>query len=132
MTLPLITAFYAGLNALILIWLTANVVRFRSAGKISLGDNGDPAVFKAIRGHANATETMPIMLIMLTLAELIGAPAVAIHLAGGLFTIGRILHALHFTGLAPMNFRMYGMMLTLLTTALTAVALIVHALMQLA
>jgi uncharacterized membrane protein YecN with MAPEG domain len=130
MTLPLITAFYAGLNALVLLWLTANVVRYRKEKGISLGDNNDPAVFKAIRGHANAAETMPIMLIMLALSELIGAPAVAIHVAGGVFTIGRILHALHFTGLASAKFRMYGMILTLLTTGFTAIALIVHALTQ--
>ncbi len=131
MTIPLITAFYAGLNGLVLIWLASNVIRHRISG-IVLGDNGDPTVIKAIRGHANATETMPIMLIMLALSELIGAPGVAIHLAGGLFTLGRIMHGLHFTGLAPMTFRSVGMLLSLATMSLTAVALVVHALMQIA
>ncbi|MEM7544804.1 MAG: MAPEG family protein [Pseudomonadota bacterium] len=132
MTLPLITAFYAGLNGLILIWLTANVVRYRRSGRIAMGDNGDPAVAKAIRGHANAAETMPMMLIMLALAELIGAPAVAIHVAGGVFTIGRILHGLHFVGAASIKFRMYGMIMTLSAMGLTALGLTVHALTQIA
>lgn len=132
MTPPLIAAFYVGLNGLILIWLTANVVRSRLSGQIVLGDNGDPAMIKAVRGHANAAETMPMMLIMLVLSELIGAPSVAIHIAGGVFTVGRILHALHFVGLASIKFRSLGMMLTLLAMGLTAIALVLHALTQIA
>lgn len=37
---PAIAAFYAGLNALILIWLTVEVVLRRRSGPLSPGDGG--------------------------------------------------------------------------------------------
>lgn len=124
---PLIAALYAGLNGLILIWLIFQVVRRRRSGKIVLGDGGDPEMTKVMRGHANAAETMPMALLMLALADMIGAPAIALHAVGALFTAGRVLHALHFTGRGPMTFRMYGMLATLISMSLLALGLVVHA-----
>ena len=50
-----------------------------------------------MRGHANAIETIPTALILLVLLALLGVPAWAIHLLGIALTVGRGLHALHFT-----------------------------------
>lgn len=127
MTPPLITALYAGLNALILIWLTVAVIRLRGAKHVSLGSGGDPALEKSVRGHANAAETMPMALILLALAELIGAPGVAVHLAGAALTVGRLLHGLHFNGYGPMTFRLVGMATTLVVMILLALGLVGHA-----
>lgn len=126
MTPPVVSAFYAGLNALILIWLVFEVVRLRRSRSISLGDGGDDEMGKVLRGHANAAETMPMALILLTLAELTGAPGVALHLAGVVFTAGRLMHALHFTGRAGSNFRPLGMVATLTATAVLALGLVAH------
>ena len=126
MTPPLIAALYAGLNALILLWLAAEVISRRRKGRVSHGDGGDGAFAKVIRGHGNAAETIPMAIILLSLAELIGAPALALHLAGGAFTLGRACHALHFTGRAPFGFRPLGMLLTLASTAVLALGLIAH------
>ena len=76
MTPPLIAALYGGLNALILLWLATEVITRRRSGRISHGDGGDGSFAKIIRGHANAAETIPMAIILLTLAELIGAPAI--------------------------------------------------------
>ncbi|MEM8751861.1 MAG: MAPEG family protein [Pseudomonadota bacterium] len=127
MTPPLVAALYAGLNGLILVWLVYEVVKRRRDGSIVLGDGGDPEMTKAIRGHANAAETMPMALVMLTLAELIGAPTVALHAAGAVFTVGRLLHALHFTGRASARFRMYGMASSLTAMGVLALGLVAHA-----
>lgn len=131
MTPPLLSALYAGLNALILLWLTVEVIRRRGALKLSLGDGGDAGMNKVIRGHANAAETMPVALILLALAELTGAPAAAIHAAGLLLTLGRLLHGLHFTGRGPGLFRIIGMASTLMSTILLALGLVAHSLMRL-
>ncbi|QIE56220.1 hypothetical protein G5B40_12575 [Pikeienuella piscinae] len=121
---PAIAAFYSGLNALILLWLTVEVVLRRRSGRISLGDGGDEVMNRLIRGHANATETMPIALILLILAELLGAPGLALHGLGVLLTVGRLLHGLRFTGRGPMAFRLYGMAATLIATVLLALCVI--------
>lgn len=128
MTPPIITAFYAGLNALIILWLAWSVISRRRSGRISHGDGDDPGFRKVIRGHANATETIPIALILLTLTELFGAPAVAIHIAGALLTVGRLMHGLHFTGRAKITFRMLGMASTLLVIGVLALGLVAHSL----
>ena len=131
MTPPLISALYAGLNALIILWLATEVIRRRGALKLSLGDGGDAEMNRVIRGHANAAETIPVALVLLALSELIGAPAVALHLAGAALTAGRLLHGLHFTGRGPGAFRMVGMATTLLTITGLALGLVAHALARL-
>ena len=50
-----------------------------------------------MRGHANAIENIPVMLVLLGFAAALVAPAVAIHVLGAAFTFGRAVHAWHFT-----------------------------------
>ncbi|MEL7465647.1 MAG: MAPEG family protein [Pseudomonadota bacterium] len=126
MTPPVITAFYAGLNALIILWLMWSVISRRRNDRIVLGDGGDKAMAKLIRGHANATETIPIALILMALTELFGAPAIAVHIVGVLLTAGRLMHGLHFSGKGPFNFRMFGMLFTLIVIGVLALGLVVH------
>ncbi|MEL6793319.1 MAG: MAPEG family protein [Pseudomonadota bacterium] len=126
MTPPVITAFYAGLNALIILWLAWSVISRRRGDRIILGDGDDAAMAKLIRGHANATETIPIALILMALTELFGAPAIAVHVAGVLLTVGRFLHGLHFKGSGSLMFRMLGMLFTLIVIGVLALGLVVH------
>lgn len=130
MTAPIITALYAGIAGLIYLWLTLAVVRYRRSGGISLGDGDNPAMAKSIRGQGNAAEQMPILLILLGLAEMLGAPALALHIAGIAFILGRLLHGLHFNGYIGFQARPIGMLLTLITTAVLSLGLIAHSLAQ--
>lgn len=130
MTPPVLTAFYGGLLAMIYVWLTFRVIRTRRGEKISLGDGGDRAFTKKIRGQQNAAEQMPIIIIMLALAEMLGAPAVAVHGLGVMVVVGRMMHALHFNGMAPFIYRPIGMALTLLVASVLAAGLVVHGAMQ--
>ncbi len=130
MTPPIITALYAGLAGLIYLWLTWAVVSHRRGKSISLGDGDDPKVAKSIRGQGNAAEQMPIILILLGLTEMLGAPAVAVHIAGLAFIIGRMLHGLHFNGYIGFWARPAGMLLTLATTLILALRLVAHSIMQ--
>lgn len=130
MTPPVLTAFYAGLLALIYLWLTAKVIRHRRGKQISRGDGGDDRVAKSIRGHANAAEQIPLIVMLLALAEMLGAPAVALHVLGLMIVVGRLLHALHFNGLGPFIYRPIGMLLTLLVLGILAIGLVAHGAMQ--
>lgn len=122
-------ALYAAFNAFILIWLAVNVGKRRQAAKVWMGDGGDPTVIRALRGQANFVEYVPMALIMLTVMALLGAPAIAIHIAGIVLTVGRLLHAWHFIqDDAPGWQRGAGAAATLAVLALTALGLIGHAL----
>ncbi len=124
MGLP-VTSLYAGLLALLLVGLALRVAAMRRRGRIVLGDGDDPILRRAIRGHGNATESVPLGLILLALSELAAAPLWALHLYGAVFTLGRALHAWHFSVRgAPMVLRVAGMILTLTPMIVAALGLI--------
>ncbi len=124
MTLP-ITLFYGGILALWFLALSIRVIQGRvGPGAPSLGDGGDAALQRRIRGHANFVEYVPLVLLLLALLEISGAATWALHLVGGSLLIGRLLHgyAFSFTEQFALG-RMVGIVLTLvalLAAALTA------------
>ena len=127
------TAFYASLNAFILLWLTGATGRARGRYKVSIGDGGQPYLIRVMRGHANAIEAIPVFLVMLALAALLGAPLMAIHGLGIPFTIGRVLHAWHFIQEdAPRWQRGAGFGLSFLAFLLLALGLLAHSVMLMA
>lgn len=126
MPLP-VTALFAAVLALWIVFLLMKVVRFRRGHKVSLGTGGDPDGERLIRAHANATETIPIFLILMALSEGLGSPAWFLYAMGAAFCVGRALHGLHFMqDRKGFGLRFYGMILTLLTTILLAVDLLRH------
>lgn len=95
-----VTALYASLLALLFLVLSARVVLGRAGpGRPSLGDGGDPAMLRRIRGHANFAEYVPLALILIALLEGMGVPRWELHALGGALLAGRVLHgyALSFT-----------------------------------
>ena len=54
------------------------------------------SLFVAIRAHGNAVEWMPVLVVMMLLVELGGGDSQALHVAGGLLVLGRVLHAVGF------------------------------------
>lgn len=112
-----ITGWAAVANATLLLALTWTVVRYRRRLKIVLGDGGEKAVEKAIRGQANAAEQMPMALILMGLCELSGANTSSLIGLAVIFTLGRLLHGAYFAGLIPWRGRFYGMLLTLIGQA---------------
>jgi uncharacterized membrane protein YecN with MAPEG domain len=71
----MISSFYAALLALLIVWLSLRVIKLRRTKKVRLGDGGEPELQTAIRAQGNATEYIPISLILLALLELNGAHA---------------------------------------------------------
>ncbi|MDH3196347.1 MAG: MAPEG family protein [Hyphomicrobiales bacterium] len=123
---PIMTALIAGLLGLFFIRLAMKVIAARRAAKVSIGDSDDRALLRASRVHANFAEYVPLTLILMALAENIGAPWFVILLLGVMLIAGRLLHA-HGLGQEPDNFRarVRGMQLTIFALAgASAVALI--------
>ncbi len=122
-------ALYAGLLALMLLGLGANVVRRRQAAKVFMGDGGDKGVVRALREQANFVEYVPLALVQLTLTAALGAPAWLIHLFGLPLLAARAVHAWHFVqDDAPGWQRFWGTLITWIVMGLLGLGLIAHAL----
>jgi len=120
---------YAGLLALLFLYLSLRVVQARIRHKVSVGDGGQPDVVKAMRVQANCAEYAPIGILLLLMAELQGMPVWLVHVFGLMLLAGRGLHGWGM-GSTPQIIagRQWGMRLTLSMIALTALANIGHAL----
>ena len=93
-TIPVpITALYTGLLALLLLVLALRVIRLRWKLRVGLGDGGDKTMSRAIRVHANATEHVPIALVLLLVAELNHADPALLHGCAIALVVARVLHA---------------------------------------
>jgi hypothetical protein len=124
-----VTSIYASLVALVFIALSLRVIRYRRLHRKGLGDEGDRSLLKRMRAQANCAEYAPIGLILLAIAELNGAPALALHVLGLALLAGRVMHGYGFSASPPvMGLRVAGMGLTLVMIALTALGLLAHAL----
>jgi uncharacterized protein len=109
-----VSSIYAGILALLIVYLSLNVIKLRRANKVILGDGGVPQLQNAIRAQGNATEYIPITLILLVLLELGGTNIWLVHSGGIAILIGRLIHA---KGLLSENlrYRVLGMQVTFFT-----------------
>jgi len=122
MPLPIVS-LYAGINGLIALALAVRVVRQRSKTGTSLGSGGHAALEQAIRVHGNFIEYVPLVLILLTLLELDGTPALRLHVLGAALTLGRILHAWGLSSKPGLSFgRSAGIALTWATLLAAAIS----------
>lgn len=113
--LPLILIFFA---------LFFRVSARRSDLKASIGDAGDTLLHERIRQHGNFVEWVPFGLILMALAEASAANSIALHCAGGLLVLGRILHPLGLTAGNPVHpLRIAGNSMNLLSVAILLVLL---------
>ncbi|WP_342643033.1 MAPEG family protein [Rhodoligotrophos ferricapiens] len=107
---------YAALLGLLFLVLTARVLQMRRARGILFGSGGDSDFERIIRAHANFVEYAPLGIILLLIAELIGAPHLLLHLLGIALVLGRVLHALGLAGPSHVVWlRSSGLVLTLLS-----------------
>jgi hypothetical protein len=114
-------AFWIGVNALFLIFISFHVGRGRIKHKINLGDAGNDDMQRRIRAQGNYIEYAPAALLGLFALAEIGLGAKYVHALGGVFFIVRVAHFLGLgTGLWPRGrfVGTLGTMLTLLATAL--------------
>ena len=90
--LEMITALYASLCGLLLVFMGIRVSYTRGKEKVDLGDGGKDAMLRAIRIHGNAAEYIPISLILLFFLEMQGSAHWFLHICGIALVISRLLH----------------------------------------
>lgn len=123
-----ITALYASLSALLVIYLASNVAMLRKSNRIGIGDQGNQQLIVRVRAHANAIENIPITLLLMLVSEINGLSAWMLHMAGMILVASRIAHAYGFIqskGLASKG-RFFGTVanwLLMLALALANIAL---------
>lgn len=122
----IVVPLYAGLLALWFVVLSIRVIGWRRGSSTSLGDGGDAAALRLIRGHGNFAEYTPLALLLLAILELSHFSTYLLHALGASLLVARLLHgyALSFSPKFTLG-RMLGMMLTF-TVLLVAGALCVY------
>lgn len=108
------SAIYASLLALLICWLSLNVIKKRRTYKVSIGDDNNEELKIAIAAQSNAIEYAPISLILMFALEYNQANIILVHLSGLSLIAGRIIHA---RGLLSLNLkqRVLGMQITIYT-----------------
>lgn len=89
-----ITGLYASLLTLLYFVLAVRIIKLRWRDKIPLGTGDSKDLLKAVRVHANFNEYVPLVLVLMLMMELTGASMQMLHAMGGVFFIGRVLHAM--------------------------------------
>jgi uncharacterized membrane protein YecN with MAPEG domain len=72
--------------------LAFTVVRQRFKLRIGLGDGQQPELIKAIRIHGSFAEYVPLLLVIMLIAEQQHVAGWQLHVLGGLTLGGRLLH----------------------------------------
>lgn len=120
-----VTSLYAGILALICLVLAAGVGRVRGKSGISLGDGGDKTLLTAMRRHLNFVEFVPLILVLMALIELNGAPKSWLHWLGGVLVAARLVHPFSLDPDHMMKWsRFFGAMATMLVLAASALILL--------
>lgn len=121
-----VTALFASILALVMVYLGLRVSMQRGKQKIMIGDGGNSELFLEGRRHLNFVEHVPMAVILMGLVELNGAPKLWLYILGSALVLARVLHPIGLRATGIHAFRPIGALLTILTT----VALIVIALQQ--
>ena len=116
------TPLYAGLLALLLLFLSFRVVQGRIKYKVGFGDGGKPEMTQRIRVQANFTEYAPMILLALLVAELAGVSTAIVHALGVATMAGRVMHAFGLGTSTGASFgRYWGTLVTWIALLATAV-----------
>jgi uncharacterized membrane protein YecN with MAPEG domain len=119
-----VTSLYAGLLALLFVFLATRVIKARRQYHVAIGTS-HRLVERAARAHGNFAEYVPFALLLMALNEINGLPDWTLHVFGTLLVVGRVLHAIGISQ-EPENFRwrVLGMSLTFVTMLFSAATLL--------
>lgn len=125
-----ITAIYAGFAAILFTWLSFRISLIRLRKRVSYGDGKDHTLGRAIRMQGNSAEYLPMGLILVALAENLGAPAGVTHGLGGMLIGGRIAYLIGYGREQQiLLLRQAGMLATYLQLLLGGIAVLALALL---
>lgn len=121
-----VTLITAAFLALVNIWIGIRVGQMRVREKVSLGDAGKPVLVARMRAHANFSEYVPLIVILMGLIEMTGGARPPLIAAGAVLLAARIAHAFGMDRPAPNPLRMGGMFGTIgVTLGLAGWALVI-------
>lgn len=109
-----ISPLFAGLLIVLQVAMTFFVGLFRLKSGIEFLDGGNVTMTRRMRAHGNFTETVPITLLVMVLAELSAAPALLLWSGGFALLAGRMMHAYAIVKHGSSAGRAGGMILTFL------------------
>jgi uncharacterized membrane protein YecN with MAPEG domain len=89
-----VTLTIAAATAVVNLWLALRIASMRVKDNVLLGDGGLPLMQSRMRAHSNFTEYAPFILILLGLIELAGGSPTWLWVAGVIFVVARIAHAI--------------------------------------
>jgi uncharacterized protein len=90
-TFPITTLYTLPLTVIFLV-LWINVTKTRARLSQSIGDGGNVDLHEKIRRHGNFVEWVPMIMLLLFLAEARSTGSMWLHAAGGLLLVGRLMH----------------------------------------
>lgn len=115
---PLISSTYAAVLAAMMVGLLVHVIMLRARTGISIMDGGNATLAERIRRHGNFIENVPMALLLMLMAELLGASGLWLHGCGLALVAGRVLHAMGLAHDQPKNpLRIIGASVSLLVIA---------------
>lgn len=124
----MVSPAYAAVLGILAAVLTVRVIVNRVRLGVDAGDGGKPALAQAIRAHANFAEHVPLALLLIVLAESVGAHPGAIHGLGATLIVARIASAVGLSrSLGPTPPRQAGAGLTIVVTALASLLILYRA-----
>ncbi len=94
--MAMITPVYAGLLGLLFFWLSLRVSLIRMKGPAP-DEQAAQELRRAVRAQGNASEYIPLGLILLLVLEFQSAPGWIVHLSGLALLIGRLGHYVSFS-----------------------------------
>lgn len=89
----MVSGLYASLCALLILWLSMNVIKLRQRHGVNTGDGSNDELKIAMIAQSNAIEYVPIALLLLYALEFNEGDNWLVNLLGISFVLGRIIHA---------------------------------------
>ena len=108
------SVIYASISALLITWLSMNVVYKRREHRVSIGDGDNEILATAMAAQSNAIEYIPIYLLLLFALEYNQGNVWLVHGFGVALIAGRLIHARGLLG-GKLKTRVLGMQITLYT-----------------
>lgn len=125
-----ITTLVAGVFAILIVWLSAQVSLRRFQINAIFGDAGDSVLRRRIRAHGNFIEYAPLALIVLGLAEYHAAPPWLVGVLAAAFGASRVLHAVGMLYMSSATMRGIAMLLNHASFVVAGVWLLMRFLRQ--
>jgi uncharacterized membrane protein YecN with MAPEG domain len=114
MVLLPITLTTASLLAVLCLILAIRASMGRVKNNVLMGDGGNADMVMRMRTHANFTEYVPLLLVLMGLLELAGGSRMVLTIFGAALVLARVAHAVGMARPAPSYLRAGGALVTFL------------------